>query len=118
MPLTAEIPAAVKRDVDGDAAVARLSRETCSHIFAAADRLENEHRVLVQIRSRERLRDRARVAVAYVRPKLRPTERERALIPLPRFAGFLYWPLRLARLAAVYPFEIGKPLLSGLAGWR
>jgi hypothetical protein len=109
------LPNAVAGELSRDAAALRIARETRERIFAGAARVENEQRAFAYIRSRERLRDRTRIALAYVTPKLRPTARERALLPLPRWLQFLYWPFRLARLLAAYSREIGKPMLASLA---
>jgi hypothetical protein len=110
----ARLPPVVGDRVAADAVAEQLSREIRSRMFAAEERLENERRALLYIRTRERLRDRARLARAYLAPRLRPTERERALIALPGFLRFLYWPVRLARLFITYSSEIGKPILSSV----
>jgi hypothetical protein len=109
------LPNAVTDELSRDAAALRIARETRERIFAGAARMENEQRAFAYIRSRERLRDRARIGLAYIAPRLRPTARERALLPLPGGLRFLYWPFRLARLLAAYSREIGKPLLESMA---
>ncbi|HEY7306067.1 MAG TPA: nucleotidyltransferase family protein [Bryobacteraceae bacterium] len=78
--------------------VVRLSREVKSAMFVEKAPLVNLERTLTFIRSRERFRDRIRIALRFIAPELRPNARDRALVRLPDSLQFLYSPFRLVRV--------------------
>jgi hypothetical protein len=78
--------------------IARLSRRVIAAMFVEKPPLVNLERTLTFIRSRERLRDRIRIALRFIGPELRPNARDRALVRLPDSLQFLYFPFRFVRL--------------------
>jgi hypothetical protein len=114
--LRTPLPLDTQRRIAASPAVRALTGSTVSGIFSGARPQQGIERVSAFMRSRERLRDRLRIAIQFLAANLRPTARDRELVRLPRILGFVYWPLRLARLIAAYSGEIGAPLLAALSG--
>jgi hypothetical protein len=116
--LRTPLPVDAQRRIAASPAVRALTASMLSGIFSNARPQPGVERVSAFMRSRERLLDRLRIAIQFLAANLRPTARDRELVRVPRIFGFVYWPLRLARLIASYSGEIGAPLLAALSGRR
>jgi hypothetical protein len=110
--LEADLPAAINRMIDADAAVAALAADTLAQMFS--DRLAAQGafaRARVQMRMRERWSDRIRYGV---RLSSTPSARDWAILPASPASRALAYPVRMTRLAAKY---LGSHLTPSKRQW-
>jgi hypothetical protein len=109
----------IEREQELDEVARGLVLEAWSRLGRVKDRNESEDvraSIACHIASRERLLDRIRVAGWFLRTRLRPTKRERALAPLPGPLRILHWPIRAARLLTLHSADATKLLLALFPG--
>lgn len=97
--------------------VRRLCREAQRTLFLDTAPRVNLDRTLSYIRSRERFRDRIRIALRFIGLELRPNARDRALVRLPDALQFLYFPFRFVRLALFCWKRAILPIVQDALGW-
>jgi len=98
--LGAAVPPKLARDLKIDRAARALAARACARFLEEPDeRWGLKGGIVSQLQIRERFRDRAKIFLRYLWRKLKPTERDRWFLPLPRAlsaAHYLVRPLRLA----------------------
>ena len=110
------LPKKLEADVSSTK-VRRLCREVRTTLLLDAEPPVNLNRTLTYIRSRERLRDRMRIALRFIGPELRPNARDRALVQLPDSFQFLYFPFRLVRIALFCWKRAIFPIIQSALDW-
>jgi hypothetical protein len=82
-------------------------------LFSDREPAVNLERTLTFVRSRERLLDRIRILLRFIRTELRPNARDRALVHLPDSLQVLYFPLRFIRLLLFCWKKAILPIVGG-----
>jgi lipopolysaccharide transport system permease protein len=130
--LGAAVPAKLAQELKIDRVARALAEDARAELFEEAD--ENwgaEADYTFQFELRERLRDRTKIFLQHWLPILKPNERDRLFLPLPRALSLLYYLVRPIRLVwesmgrrgqggnteplRARPFEL---LLKPQKGWR
>lgn len=97
------LPGIVAERVRADRAVAQLAAQARAHLFCndiAREWFHEEWSYYINLS--ERPGDRLRRRLHFVRSALKPSDAERALLPLPKALGFLHYAVRPVRLAGKY----------------
>ena len=113
-------PKEVWHSIEAQPTVKSLAAEVRQRLFRQADEpdrwLEKSlFSFSFSLRLKERLQDRVPVVGEFLRQKITPRDRDRALLPLPRSLHFLYYLIRPIRLVGKYGAILLKRF-PGLAG--
>lgn len=101
--LKARVPKPVSQEVRADRQALSLATKVGGRIFpTAGTKVTWVGRNWFALRVKERTRDKIPYGFNIVRHWLRPNNKDRALVPLPRSLGFLYYLIRPVRLAGKY----------------
>jgi hypothetical protein len=93
------LPEEVERATKCDKAVIRISNDVLCRFSAGAYALHSVEKPLDHIRCRERLGDRLRLIVSFIRCRVRPNECDRGWVHLPDALKSLYIVVRIVRVA-------------------
>lgn len=112
--LGAALPEEVLQRVQADTVVKSLTANIRERFFSEAnDPLQGVNPHVFFFRMRERLRDRVRYLLYYLRTAMTPNEKDWAFLPLPAFLSFLYYllpPIRLVRKYGLSPWKLKRLL--------
>jgi hypothetical protein len=98
--LGASVPPKLAQDLRIDRAAKALVAQACTHLFAEpGERWGLQGGITCQLEIRERVRDRTKILLRYFVHKLRPSDRDRWFLPMPRFLSIAYYIVRPVRLA-------------------
>lgn len=98
--LGAALPTKLARDLKIDRAAKALAAQASTQLFAApGERWGLQGGITCQLEIRERFRDRTKILLRYFLHKLKPTERDRWFLPMPKFLSAAYYVVRPVRLA-------------------
>jgi len=98
--LGAALPPKLALDLKIDRTAKALAAQACTRLFEEpGERWGLQGGITCQLEIRERFRDRAKILFRYFLSKLKPTERDRWFLPMPRFLSVAYYVLRPVRLA-------------------
>jgi len=98
--LAADVPPKLARDLKIDRAAKALAARAGTRFLEEPDeRWGLQGGIISQLQIRERFRDRAKIFLRYLWHKLKPTERDRWFLPLPRALSVAYYVVRPLRLA-------------------
>ncbi len=98
-----QLAPAIADQVSRDRAAVALAARVRSRLFLPAPPLEGtDEQVAFYFGMRERLRDKLRYAIHLLPERWAPTDRDRALLPLPKALSFLHYVFRPIRLLARY----------------
>ncbi|MEJ2343669.1 MAG: nucleotidyltransferase family protein [Gemmatimonadales bacterium] len=104
--LEAPLPEAVERRVRSDAAVASIATQVGERLLQdRREPMQRLERLRQQLSLRERRRDKLLILISH---GFVPQDSDWELVRLPRALAFLYFPLRLLRLA--FKFGLARPL--------
>ena len=115
--LGAKLPEAVRQRVESDSLVRALASQVREALFrepgsAPGAFEDNAYRIMMRERWWDRLRLGFYYSLHYLRTRLTPNERDRAVLPLPDFLSFLYYMIRPVRLTAKCGMDFLKSLKS------
>ncbi|MGC1416369.1 MAG: nucleotidyltransferase family protein [Candidatus Acidiferrum sp.] len=98
--LGAALPTKLARGLKIDRTAKALAARACTQLFEEpGERWGLQGGITCQLEIRERFRDRAKILFRYFLSKLKPTERDRWFLPMPRFLSLAYYFVRPVRLA-------------------
>ncbi len=98
--LGASMPPELARNLKIDRTAKALAAQARTNLFAEpGERWGLQGGLTRQLESRERFRDRSKILLRYSLQKLKPSERDRWFLPLPRFLSVVYYVVRPVRLA-------------------
>ena len=98
--LGAVVPTKLARDLKIDRTVKALAAQVCTQLFAEpGERWGLQGGIACQLEIRERLRDRTKILLRYFSDKLKPSERDRGFLPMPKFLSVAYYFVRPVRIA-------------------
>ncbi|MFI5092456.1 MAG: nucleotidyltransferase family protein [Candidatus Acidiferrales bacterium] len=98
--LGAAVPPKLAQDLKIDRATKALAAQACTRLFEEpGESWRAEFDYTFELELRERFRDRTKIFLRYFLPKLKPNERDRAFLSLPRFLSVAYYVVRPVRLA-------------------
>jgi hypothetical protein len=83
-----------------DRAAKSLAVQACTQLFAEpGERWGLQGGITCQLEIRERFQDRAKILLRYLLHKLKPGDRDRWFLPMPKFLSLAYYLVRPVRLA-------------------
>ena len=98
--LSAAVPPKLAQDLKIDRTAKALAAQACTRVFEEpGERWGLQGGITSQIEVRERLRDRTKIFLRYFLHKLKPNERDRWFLPMPRALSVAYYVVRPVRLA-------------------
>jgi hypothetical protein len=98
--LGAAVPPKLRQDLKIDRTAKALAAQARTRLFEEpGERWGLKGGIISQIELRERFRDRSKIFLRYFWQKLKPTERDRWFLPMPRSLSFAYYVVRPIRLA-------------------
>ena len=98
--LGASPPPIVVQNLKIDRTARALAARARTHLFAEpGERWGLQGGITCQLEIRERLRDRTKIFLRYFLHKLKPSERDRWFLPMPKFLSIAYYIVRPVRLA-------------------
>jgi len=98
--LGAVVPTKLARDLKIDRTAKALAAQACTQLFAEpGERWGLQGGITCQLEIRERFRDRMKIFLRYFLDKLKPSERDRWFLPMPKFLSVVYYFVRPVRLA-------------------
>jgi hypothetical protein len=98
--LGATVPPILSRDLKIDRAAKALAGQACARLLEEpGERWGLKGGIACQLGIRERFRDRTRIFLRYFLHKLKPNERDRWFLPIPRSLSVAYYVVRPVRLA-------------------
>ncbi len=98
--LGASPPPIVMQNLKIDRTAKALAARALTHLFAEpGERWGLQGGITCQLEIRERLRDRTKIFLRYFLHKLKPSERDRWFLPMPKFLSIAYYVVRPVRLA-------------------
>ncbi|MGC2887741.1 MAG: nucleotidyltransferase family protein [Candidatus Acidiferrum sp.] len=98
--LGAVVPTKLARDLKIDRTAKALAAQACTQLFAEpGERWGLQGGIACQLEIRERFRDRTKILLRYFSDKLKPSERDRWFLPMPKFLSVAYYFVRPVRLA-------------------
>ena len=98
--LGASLPPIVVQNLKIDRTARALAARALTHLFAEpGERWGLQGGITCQLEIRERLRDRTKIFLRYFLHKLKPSERDRWFLPMPKFLSIAYYVVRPVRLA-------------------
>jgi len=98
--LGATLPTQLARELKIDRTAKALAVQAGTRFFEEpGERWGLQGGITCQLEIRERFRDRAKILCRYFWRKIKPTERDRWFLPVPRFLSVAYYVLRPVRLA-------------------
>jgi hypothetical protein len=98
--LGAAVPPKLAQELKIDRTAKALAAQTCTRLFEEPGeswRTEADYTLYLELR--ERFRDRTKIFLRHFLPKLKPNERDRAFLPMPRALSVAYYVVRPVRLA-------------------
>ncbi len=104
--LGAAVPQRLAQELEMDRSAKALAAQVYNRLFEEpGERWGLKGGITCQLEIRERFRDRTRIFLRYFLQKLKPNERDRWFLPIPRFLSVGYYVVRPVRLALE---KIGK----------
>ena len=101
--LDAPVPGEVLRQARRDTVARSLSGEGLQRMFPSGEyQVGTLRESAFHFRVRERLQDRVPNVLTLAHRAVTPNERDRSVLPLPETLGWLYYLVRLVRVAAMY----------------
>ena len=98
--LGAAVPPKLAQDLKIDRTAKALAVQARTRLFEEPDeRWGKQHDIPSQLELRERFRDRTKIFLRDFLPKLKPNERDRAFLPMPRSLSVAHYVVRPVRLA-------------------
>lgn len=98
--LGAAVPRKLAQDLKIDRTAKVLAAQACTRLFEEpGERWGLQGGITSQLEFRERFRDRAKILLRYFLKKLKPNERDRWFLPMPRALSVAYYVVRPLRLA-------------------
>jgi hypothetical protein len=98
--LGAAVPPKLAQDLKIDRTAKALAAHACTRLFEEpGERWGLQHDITSQLELRERFRDRTEIFLRNFLPKLKPNERDRAFLPMPRSLSVAHYIVRPVRLA-------------------
>ncbi len=98
--LGAALPPTLAQDLKIDRTAKGLAAQACTRLLAEpGERWGLQGGITCQLEIRDRVRDRTKILLRYLLDKLRPSERDRWFLPMPRFLSLAYYFVRPVRLA-------------------
>jgi hypothetical protein len=98
--LGAALPPTLAQDLKIDRAAKALAAQACTRLFEEpGERWGLQGGITCQLEIRERFRDRTKILLRYFLHKLKPSDRDRWFLPMPRFLSLAYYLVRPVRLA-------------------
>ena len=98
--LGAVVPSELAQGLSIDRTAKVLAAQACTRLFEEpGERWGLKGGISSQIEMRERFRDRAKIFLRYFLDKLKPTERDRWFLPMPKALSIAYYFVRPVRLA-------------------
>lgn len=98
--LEAPVPPIIAGELKIDPTAKALAAQACARLFEdPGEGWGPEPGFTAQLELRERFRDRAKIFLRYLLPKLKPNERDRWFLPMPRSLSRAYYFVRPVRLA-------------------
>jgi hypothetical protein len=97
--LGAAVPLKLARDLRIDRTAKALAAQACTRLFEEpGERWGLQGGITCQLEIRERFRDRTSIFLRYFWLKLKPSERDRWFLPMPKFLSVAYYFVRPVRL--------------------
>jgi hypothetical protein len=97
--LGAALPTKLAQNLKIDRTAKLLTAHACTQLFAEpGERWGLQGGITCQLEIRERFQDRTKILLRYFLHKLKPSERDRGFLPMPKFLSLAYYFIRPVRL--------------------